>query len=82
MLFKEIKQNYPVYILDKQRLKLVQGKVATVSFPRLDMNALLAELNPAYKEKRETEERLCNLETGIHTLQGMMSELMNNFKKE
>jgi len=27
LLFKEIKQNYPVYILDTQELELTQGKV-------------------------------------------------------
>lgn len=36
MTFKDIKQNYPVYILNKQELKVVIGKVAAVSFPRLD----------------------------------------------
>lgn len=38
MLFKDIKQNYPVFILDKQNLSLVQGKVVSVSFPRMDIN--------------------------------------------
>lgn len=38
LLFKEIKQNYPVYILDTQELELTQGKVTQVSFPRLDIN--------------------------------------------
>lgn len=36
MLFKDIKQNYPVYILDKQNVKFTQGKVQSVSFPHLD----------------------------------------------
>lgn len=38
MLFKDIKQNYPVYILNKQDLSLVQGKATQVSFPRMEMN--------------------------------------------
>ena len=38
MLFKDIKQNYPVYILDKQDLSVIQGKATSVSFPRMDMN--------------------------------------------
>lgn len=35
MTFKELKQNFPVFILDKDHLKLQQGKVVTVSFPRV-----------------------------------------------
>lgn len=38
MLFKDIKQNYPVFILDKQELKFIQGKVISTSFPHIDMN--------------------------------------------
>lgn len=38
LLFKDIKQNYPVYILDTQEFSLIQGKAAQVSFPRLEMN--------------------------------------------
>lgn len=40
MQFKDIKQNYPVYILDKQELTYTQGKVVSVSFPRLDTNKM------------------------------------------
>lgn len=38
MLFKDIKQNYPVYILDKQEFCIIQGKATAVSFPRVEMN--------------------------------------------
>ena len=38
MLFKDIKQNYPVYILDKQEFCIIQGKATAVSFPRIEMN--------------------------------------------
>lgn len=38
LLFKDIKQNYPVYILDTQEFSLIQGKTTQVSFPRLEMN--------------------------------------------
>lgn len=34
MQFRDIKQNYPVYILDKQALTVTQGKATSVSFPR------------------------------------------------
>lgn len=34
LLFKDIKQNYPVYILDTQEFSLIQGKATQVSFPR------------------------------------------------
>lgn len=36
LLFKDIKQNYPVYILDKINLNLIEGKVTQVSFPHID----------------------------------------------
>lgn len=147
LLFKDIKQNYPVYILDTQEFSLIQGKATQVSFPRLEMNqktgktemvvdvtieangkmatyaipeshsvtyagylvlsteksgltseveaqkanaeqvlasaskaqniidkapSLLAELNPMYKEKQETEQRFGKIEGSI----GEMKELM------
>lgn len=36
MLFKDIKQNYPVYILDKQNITFIQGKVTSISLPHMD----------------------------------------------
>lgn len=36
MTFKELKQGYPVYILDKDKLTVKQGKVVNASFPRID----------------------------------------------
>lgn len=39
MQFKELKQNYPVYILDKQSMEFRQGKAVAVSFPRMDVAA-------------------------------------------
>lgn len=36
MTFKELKQGYPVHILDKDKLTIKQGKVQSVSFPRVD----------------------------------------------
>lgn len=38
MLFKDIKQNYPVFILDKQELDITTGKVTSVGFPRFEAN--------------------------------------------
>ena len=35
MFFKDIKPNYPVYIFDKQTLEYIQGKVTSVSLPRM-----------------------------------------------
>ena len=37
MMFKDIKQNYHVHILDKERVKYMKGKVISVSFPRMMM---------------------------------------------
>lgn len=151
MLFKDIKQNYPVYILNKTELELIQGKAQSVSFPRLQVNpntgktemvvdvtveannntatyaipenlsvtyadnlvlatdktsliseieamkntaeqvlasvdhqkkvldkssSLLAELNPAFKEKQETEQRFSNIENNMQELKDMMTNLL------
>lgn len=38
MLFKDIKQNYPIHILDKQGFRYIQGKATAVSFPKLEIN--------------------------------------------
>ena len=37
MMFKDIKQNYPVHIFDKNDVKYMEGKVISVSFPRMMM---------------------------------------------
>lgn len=36
MQFKDIKQNFPVYILDKSSVELIKGKVTATAFPRPD----------------------------------------------
>lgn len=36
MLFKDIKQNFPIYILDKSSVELTKGKVTATTFPRPD----------------------------------------------
>lgn len=147
MIFRDIKQGYPVYILNKRELTISQGKVASAGFPRLDTNpmtgktemvvdvtvddgsgktgsyvipeglsvtyagdlvlspeksglsgeveamrsaaeqalasvdrqreivdkagALLAELNPAYRERQETERRFCGIESSVNELKDM-----------
>lgn len=35
MLFKDTKQGYPVYLLDKEQVRATQGKVVSVSQPRV-----------------------------------------------
>ena len=160
MIFKDIKQNYPVFILDKQALTITQGKAIAVAFPRLDLNkntavtqmvvdvtieaegktatytipenlsvtyagnlvlstdrqglvneveamktaaeqalssmerqkeilakssALLAELNPAFKEKQETEKRFGQIEYSICEIKDLLKaqqEAMAHFIKE
>lgn len=37
MLFKDIKQNFTIYILDKSSVELIKGKVTAVTFPRSDL---------------------------------------------
>ena len=160
MLFKDIKQNYPVYILKKQDLSLTQGKAVQVPFPRMEMNqktgkteividitieadgktatyvipenlsvtyagnlilstdkmslaseieamkntaeqvlasvdhqkevlekssSLLAELNPIYREKQETEQRFGKIEKSISGMEELMKkqqEMMEAFIKK
>ena len=160
MLFKEIKQKYPVYILDKQEFQIIQGKATAVSFPRVEMNqktgrtemvvdvtieangktatysipenlsvtfagnlvlstdkqgltgeveamvanadqilssvpqaqkikdtasAILADLNPVYKEKQETEKRFGKIEGSISDMKDMMQKqqkMMEEFIKK
>ena len=160
MLFKDIKQNYPVYILNKQDLSLTQGKAVQVPFPRMEMNqktgktemviditieangktatyvipeslsvtyagnlilstdkmslaseieamkntaeqvlasvdhqkevlekssSLLAELNPVYKEKQETEQCFGKIENSINRMEELMKkqqEMMTSFIKK
>lgn len=160
LLFKDIKQNYPVYILNTQEFSLIQGKATQVSFPRLEINqktgktemvvdvtieangktatyaipeshsvtyaghlvlsteksgltseveaqkanaeqvlasaskaqniidkapSLLAELNPMYKEKQETEKRFSAIEETVTGVKGSVDELkkmMSDFIKK
>ena len=160
MLFKDIKQNYPVYILNKQDLSLTQGKAVQVPFPRMEINqktgktemvvditieangktatyvipeslsvtyagnlilstdkmslaseieamkntaeqvlasvdhqkevlekssSLLAELNPIYREKQETEQRFGKIEKSISGMEELMKkqqEMMEAFIKK
>lgn len=38
MLFKEVKQNFPIFLLDTSSVKLIKGKVTGATFPRLDID--------------------------------------------
>ena len=38
MAFKDVKQNYSVYILNKQDITITDGKVISVGFPHLDLS--------------------------------------------
>lgn len=40
MIFRDIKQGYPIYILNKHELTISHGKVASAGFPRLDTNPM------------------------------------------
>lgn len=158
MLFKDLKQNYPVHIFDKQNVEYIQGKVTSVSLPRMQMPSmnmnslnnsmvvditidaggrsatytipeglsvtyagnlvlsvevdgvvkeieamnntaeqvlnsverqkeikkktceLLVELNPVYKEKKDTEERFNKIETSVSEMKNMLSSFIREFK--
>ena len=38
MAFKDVKQNYSIYILNKQDISITDGKVISVGFPHMDLN--------------------------------------------
>lgn len=159
MLFKDIKQNYTVYILDKQDMNISQAKVSAVGFPRMDImqntpgantqtvidvtldsngkiatytipenlsvtyagnivlstdkdglmheieamknnaeqviasvdkqkqilekaNVLLSELNPVYKEKKETDLRFSKIENSISEMKDMFANFLNTYRYE
>lgn len=157
MLFKDVKQNYTVYILDKQDMNISQAKVSAVGFPRMDImqnthntqtvvditldsngkiatytipeslsvtyagnivlstdkdglmheieamknnaeqvlasvdkqkqildkaNTLLSELNPVYKEKKETDLRFSKIENSISEMKDMFANFLNTYKYE
>lgn len=157
MLFKDVKQNYTVYILDKQDMNISQAKVSAVGFPRMDImqnthntqtvvditldsnskiatytipenlsvtyagnivlstdkdglmheieamknnaeqvlasvdkqkqildkaNTLLSELNPVYKEKKETDLRFSKIENSISEMKDMFANFLNTYKHE
>lgn len=42
---------------------------------------ILAEWNPVFKEKKETEERFCKLENSLEKLTGLVSGFIEEFKK-
>lgn len=156
MLFKDIKQTYPVFILDKQSITITQGTVTSVGFPRLDFNQgkpnnisstvidvtieangktatytipdnlsvtytnnlvlstskdglvrevesmkasaeqilssidkqreivskateLLSDINPIFKEKKETEQRFSKIENSINDMKNIVTNFINSF---
>ena len=42
--------------------------------------SLLAELNPAYKEKKETDERFNRIEGDVSEMKSMVRDLLNKLK--
>lgn len=55
MVFKDLKQNYPVYILDKENFKFFQGKITNNPFSHLDLvngtNQMMVDLNVETSDK-------------------------------
>ncbi len=156
LAFKDVKQNYSVYILNKQDITITDGKVISVGFPHLDLSTkpamgqsqmvvdvtieansktatysipenlsvtyagdvvlstdkqglmaeveqmkntaekilesvpkqkevvdkttvLLSELNPVYKEKKETEQRFSKIEESISRMESTVNNFINSF---
>lgn len=44
MAFKDVKQSYSVYILNKQNMTIEDGKVTSVGFPHMDLNSKSAQM--------------------------------------
>lgn len=155
MSFKELKQGYPVYILDRDKFAVSQGKVTSVSFPRVDTmptgrqmvvdvviesgsttatytmpedssvvyanslvlstdqqclahevekmkseseqllatvdrhrdiikraDDLLAQLNPSFKEKRETEQRFEQIESHVQGMSTKLDRILKIFESQ
>lgn len=155
MQFKDIKQNHPVHMLDKQEFCIITGKATAVSFPRVEINqktgrsemviditieangktatytipenlsvtyagslvlstdkqglareveamvanadqiiasvphaqkiknnapAVLAELDPSYRDKQETEQRFNKIEDSMEEMKKMMQEFIKKFE--
>lgn len=156
MAFKDVKQNYSIYILNKQDISITDGKVISVGFPHMDLNnkstigqsqmvidvtiesncktatytipenlsvtyagdivlstdkqgliaevesmkntaekilesapkqkevvekatSLLSDLNPIYKEKKETEQRFAKIEETINRMESTVTNFINSF---
>ena len=156
MAFKDVKQNYSVYILNKQDMTITDGKVVSVGFPHMYLNqkqtigqsqmvvditiessnktatytipenlsityagdivlstdkvclarevesmkntaekiiesvpkqkeviekatALLADINPVYKEKKETEQRFAKIEESINRMESTVTNFIKTF---
>lgn len=154
--WQDVKQNYSVYILNKQDITITDGKVISVGFPHLDLSTkpamgqsqmvvdvtieansktatysipenlsvtyagdvvlstdkqglmaeveqmkntaekilesvpkqkevvdkttvLLSELNPVYKEKKETEQRFSKIEESISRMESTVNNFINSF---
>lgn len=154
--YGDVKQNYSVYILNKQDITITDGKVISVGFPHLDLSTkpamgqsqmvvdvtieansktatysipenlsvtyagdvvlstdkqglmaeveqmkntaekilesvpkqkevvdkttvLLSELNPVYKEKKETEQRFSKIEESISRMESTVNNFINSF---
>ncbi len=155
MQFKDIKQNHPIHILDKQEFCIITGKATAVSFPRVEINqktgrsemvidvtieanrktatytipenlsvtyagslvlstdkqglareveamvanadqiiasvphaqkikndapTILAELDPSYRDKQETEQRFNKIEGSMEEMKKMMQEFIKKFE--
>lgn len=154
MLFKDLKNGYPIYIFDRSEVKVSQGKVANVGIPHIDSHygnptemvvdvtiesegqvktytfkdgtdtgyvnnfvistgrevilhevealksqseqelakrptyeenlkkcsVILSEFNPAFREKKENEERFSKLESSVGELKDMIKGLVKELK--
>ena len=76
MAFKDVKQNYSVYILNKQDITITDGKVISVGFPHLDLST-----KPAMGQSQmvvditiEANSKIKSLEARIAALEAKLPE--------
>lgn len=71
-----LKEVESIKSLNEDELAKTDVRRTTVS----ECEKILAEWNPQFKEKRETEERFTKIETSMSDLKGMLSDLIKELK--
>ena len=71
MAFKDVKQNYSVYILNKQDITITDGKVISVGFPHLYLST-----KPAMGQSQE--ESISRMESTVNNFINSFNHAQGN----